>query len=155
SPLTSVPVQYADFVPWQREFLEHGIQKKQLQYWSDQIRGVEPLSLFTDHPRPPYQTYRGKTLYWKLKKEVSHSLRELCHREKVSMFRVLTAAWQTLLHRYSGSDDIVVGCPFANRDHLEFERLIGFFVNTLPIRTNFSGEPSFLEILRRLRDAMR
>ena len=155
SSLTRLSTQYADFVHWQREFLEDSIREEQLEYWSNQLRGVEPLSLIADHPRPPYQTYKGKTRYWKLKKDVSHSLRALCHRQNISIFRMLTAAWQTLLHRYSGLDDIVVGCPFGNRSHPEFKKVIGFFINTLPIRTNFSGDPSFLEILHRLRDAIR
>jgi amino acid adenylation domain-containing protein len=153
SPLEELPVQYADYAAWQREWLSGEVLEAQLEYWKQRLAGAPPaLELPTDHPRPSVQTYRGATESLRLPAALADSLRELSRREDVTLFMTLLAAFQTLLMRYTGQRDVVVGSPIANRNRAEIEGLIGFFVNTLALRTDLSGDPPFVELLGRVRE---
>ncbi|WP_414754485.1 amino acid adenylation domain-containing protein [Anabaena sp. CCY 9910] len=150
--LPELPIQYADFAIWQRQFLQTGVLETQLDYWKQQLQNAPNLlKLPTDRPRPAIQTYRGATHYVELSNELSQALTQFSRQEGATLFMTLFTAYATLLYRYTGQDDIVVGTPLANRDRLELEGLIGFFVNTLVLRTDLSGNPSFPELLSRVR----
>ena len=152
NPLETLPIQYADYAVWQREWLSDEILDRQLSYWQQQLAGAKPLlELPTDHPRPAAQTYRGASQSFILPKSLSDRLKQLSRREGVTLYMSLLAAFQTLLYRYSRQEDIVVGSGIAGRNRAEIERLIGFFVNTLVLRTDLSGNPSFQELLARVR----
>jgi len=153
SPLPALAVQYADWAHWQRELLAGDFLEKQLAYWRQQLADAPAvLALPTDRPRPPVQTFRGDSRTLELPARLRDQLAALSQRQGVTLFMTLLAAFQTLLHRYSGLDDIVVASPSANRTRSEMEKLIGFFVNTLVLRTDFSGNPSFLKLLERVRE---
>jgi len=152
SPLPELPIQYADFACWQRQWLQGKVFEKLLGYWKRQLSGVTPLELPTDRPRPAARTSRGALVSFELRETLSRNLQELSQRAGSTMFMTLLAAFQTLLHRYSGQDDITVGSPVANRNRTETEGLIGYFVNMLALRTDLSGDPSFRELLARVRD---
>ncbi len=154
SPLADLPIQYADYAVWQRKWMQGDILRNQLAYWKDSLAGVSGvLELQTDHPRPAIQTYRGADQELSIPFDLQQDLRQLSVREGATLFMTLAAAFQTLLHRYTGQDDILVGTPIAGRTKSETERLIGFFINTILLRTQFSGNPSFLEVLGRTRQA--
>src|SRR5581483_11922882 len=143
---------YADYALWQRHWLQGAVLEEQLSYWREQLRGAPALlELPTDHPRPPVQTFRGAHLDFTLSTDVLQSLHALSQQEGVTLFMTLLAALQVLLSRYSGQQDIVVGTPIANRSQQEIEGLIGCFVNTLVLRTDLSGEPTFQQVLQRVR----
>jgi aspartate racemase len=151
--LPELPIQYADFAEWQRKWLEGEMLESQISYWKEQLGGKLPIvELPTDHPRPAFQTYRGKKKTRVLPKTLHEALKALSHREGVTLFMTLLAAFQTLLHSYTGQDDIIVGSATANRNRLEIEGLIGFFVNTLVLRTDLSGNPTFRDLLKRVRE---
>jgi amino acid adenylation domain-containing protein/non-ribosomal peptide synthase protein (TIGR01720 family) len=153
SPLTELPIQYADFAYWQRQWLQGEVLEQQLSYWKQQLADIPPiLELPTDRPRPVVQTFHGRAQYVTLSKELSGALKELSQREGVTLFMTFLAAFKILLHRYTGRDDILVGTAVANRNRAEIEQLIGFFVNTLVLRTDLSGNPSFQELLGRVRE---
>ncbi len=153
SPLPELPIQYADFSQWQRQWLQGEVLESQLQYWKQKLDGLPPvLELPTDRPRPAVQTYNGAHESFELSSVLSEALGELSRREGATLFMTLLGAFQTLLYRYTGQEDIAVGTPIANRNRSEIEGLIGFFVNTLVLRTDFSGNPSFLELLRRVKE---
>lgn len=152
SPLPELPVQYADFALWQREWMQGEEMRTQLAYWKQQLGALPALQLPTDRPRPQVLSYRGRHQPVMLSKSLTEALRTLAQREGVSLFMTLLAAFKILLHHDTGQDDIVVGAGFANRHRSEWEKLIGFFVNTLPLRTNLKGNPSFRELLRRVRE---
>src|SRR5689334_6545478 len=153
SPLAELPVQYADYAQWQREWLSGEVLAEQLSYWKRQLQGAPPvLELPADRPRPAVQSSKGTTEPLSISAEVSEKLKALSRREGVTMFMLLLAAWQVLLSRYTGADEIVVGIPVAGRNHAEIEQLIGFFVNTLVLRTDLSGNPRFREALKRVHD---
>ncbi|HEX8282859.1 MAG TPA: amino acid adenylation domain-containing protein [Pyrinomonadaceae bacterium] len=152
SPLEELPVQYADFAVWQRAHLAGGALDRQLGYWREQLAGAPAaLELPTDRPRPAVLGDAGATRSLAVSAEVAQSLKELGRKEGATLFMTLLAAWQSLLSKYSGQEDIVVGSPIANRNRAETEGLIGFFVNTLVLRTDLSGDPEFRELLRRVR----
>jgi amino acid adenylation domain-containing protein len=151
SPLPELPVQYADYAVWQRRMLQGGLLKKQLDYWTKQLADLPTLKLPTDRPRPPVQSFRGAHQRSELPPAVYGALLGLSQREDVTMFMVILAAFKILLLRYTGQDDIVVGVPVANRSRPELEPLIGFFVNVLVMRTDLSGDPTFREVLGRVR----
>ncbi|MCL6753065.1 amino acid adenylation domain-containing protein [Nostoc sp. CCCryo 231-06] len=152
SPLPELPIQYVDFAAWQRQWLQGEVLETQLSYWLKQLENApKVLELPTDHPRPAIQTFRGATYSFELSKELSASLNKLSQQQGSTLFITLLAAFQTLLWRYTGQEDIVVGSPIANRNRAEIEGLIGFFVNTLVLRTNLAGNPSFEELLKRVR----
>ncbi|KAB8332532.1 amino acid adenylation domain-containing protein [Scytonema tolypothrichoides VB-61278] len=152
NPLPEQPIQYADYAVWQRQWLCGEVVENQLNYWKQQLAGATPvLELPTDKPRPPVQTRRGAKQSFVLPKNLSASLSALSRQEGVTLFMTLLAAFQTLLYRYSGQQDILVGSPTAGRNREEIEGLIGFFVNTLVLRTDLSGNPKFRELLQRVR----
>jgi hypothetical protein len=150
SPLPELPIQYADFALWQRELLTGETLDELLGYWKKQLQGVAQLNLPTDRPRPRVMSYRGASQNVFIDEALTSSLKNLCQQEDVTLFMTLLAAFQTLLYRYTNQTDIVVGTDIANRTRAETERLIGFFVNMLALRTDLSGNPTFRELLRRV-----
>jgi len=151
NPLPDLPIQYADYAVWQRQWLQGEVLERQLSYWKKQLFGVSALELPTDRSRPAVQTYRGSRQSLELSKELTQRLKALSRKEGLTLFMTLLAAFQTLLYRYSGQEDIAVGSPIAGRTRSETEGLIGFFVNTLVLRADLSGNPSFREVLHRVR----
>ncbi len=152
SPLPELPIQYADYTLWQREQLQGEALEEQLEYWKQQLGDAsEVLELPADHPRPATRSYEGTRLGFAFSSELTEALKELSRSEGVTLFMLLTAAFQTLLHRYSQQQQITIGTPVAGRTRTEVEPLIGFFVNTLVLRTDFSGDPSFAELLQRVK----
>ncbi|MCG6136134.1 MAG: amino acid adenylation domain-containing protein [Nostoc sp. LLA-1] len=152
SPLPDLPIQYADFAIWQRQWLQGQLQKTQLDYWKQQLAGVTTLALPTDRPRPPIQSFQGAVTSFELSASLTNMLRDLSNQEGVTLFMTVMAAFQALLYRYTGQEDICVGSPIANRNQSEIQGLIGFFVNTLVLRTHVAGNLSFLELLNRVRE---
>jgi amino acid adenylation domain-containing protein len=153
SPLIDPPIQYSDYCVWQREQFDEGLLKEQISYWADQLAGASPaLGLPTDRPRPAAQTYRGSRRAIVLSDEIASSLVELSQHENATLFMTLLAAWMVLLHRYSDEEDIVVGVPTAGRSRVEFENLIGFFVNMLALRVDLSARPTFRQLLAQVRE---
>ncbi|HKG81332.1 MAG TPA: amino acid adenylation domain-containing protein, partial [Pyrinomonadaceae bacterium] len=153
SPLQELPVQYADYAVWQRDYLRGEVLNAQVEYWRERLTGAAPvLELPADRVRPVVQSYRGAAARFEVSREVSEGLKELAHAEGVTLFMTLLAAFKVLLYRYTGQEDIVVGSPIAGRTRAEVEHLIGFFVNTLVLRTDLSGGPSFRELLGRVRE---
>ncbi|WP_414585411.1 non-ribosomal peptide synthetase [Scytonema sp. PCC 10023] len=152
TPLPELPIQYADFAQWQREWLVGEVLQTQLAYWQKQLDGISVLNLPTDRPRPPVPTYRGARQFLELPQSLSQALVALSRQEGVTLFMTLLAAFQTLLYRYTQQEDIVVGSAIANRNRSEIEGLIGFFVNSLVLRTDLSGNPTFRELLNRVRE---
>ncbi|MFP4409895.1 amino acid adenylation domain-containing protein [Coleofasciculus sp.] len=151
--LAPLPIQYADFSVWHRQSLTENKLAPQLAYWKQQLLNVPALlELPTDRARGATQTFRGAHQRFALSKELTEALMSLSQRQRVTLFMTLLAAFQTLLHRYTGQTDICVGTQIANRDHAEIEGLIGFFVNTLVLRTDISGDPSFEDLLSRVRE---
>ncbi|MFQ5853582.1 MAG: amino acid adenylation domain-containing protein, partial [Candidatus Binatia bacterium] len=148
-----LPIQYADFSHWQRQWLQGDVLEKQLSYWKKQLAQAPPLlELPTDYPRPAIQTFRGASQSLLLPQSLSEGLRALSRQSGVTLFMTLLAAFKTLLYRYTGQEDIVVGTPIAGRDRSEIEGLMGFFISTLVLRTHLSGNPSFRELLGRVRE---
>lgn len=153
SPLPDLSIQYADFALWQRQWLDKGVMDDDLQYWRRCLAGASPsLTIPTDHPRPAVQTFRGARHPIAFSKQLTDRLKAFSRGENVTLFMTILAAFDSLLQRYSGEDDIVVGTPVANRDWAETEDLIGFFVNSLPLRTSLAGNPTFRELVQRVRE---
>jgi amino acid adenylation domain-containing protein len=153
SPLPELPIQYADYAVWQRQWLQGEVLESQMSYWKQQLGGNLPvLELPTDRPRSPIRTLQGRTQSWQLSQELTQKLKAMSRREGVTLFVTLLAAFKTLLYRYTSQEDILVGSPIANRNRRKLEGLIGFFVNTLVLRTDLSGNPSFRELLSRVRE---
>ena len=153
SPLPELPIQYADYTVWQRDWLQGEVLDRELGYWREQLAGAPAaLDLPSDRPRPAVQSYRGARHEFGLSRELSEGLQELSRGEGVTLFMTLLAAFDVLLMRYSGQDDIVVGTPIANRHQTQTEGLIGFFLNFLALRTDLSGDPGFVELLGRVRE---
>ena len=152
SPLAPLPIQYADFAVWQRAYVTGAVLTAQRKYWQEQLADAPGvLELPADRPRPAIPSYSGGRLPFSLPMSVAQQLRQLAQAEGCTLFMTLLAAFQVLLARYSGQTDIVVGSPIANRTRAEVEPLIGFFVNTLALRTDLSENPSFREVLQRVR----
>jgi len=152
-PLEELPLQYAAFADWQRRWFQGEILDAQLAYWTKQLHQVPAyLDLLTDRARPPVETFRGSTHTFQLPASLRVGLKEFSRRERATLFMVLLTAFMTLLHRYTGQNDIVVGTQISNRNRFEAESLIGFFVNTLVLRGDFSGEKSFTDALHKMRD---
>jgi amino acid adenylation domain-containing protein len=154
SPLAELPVQYADFAVWQREWLRGEVLEEQLDYWKQRLGGELPvLKLPTDRPRPPALSYRGAEQSLELPAELAKRLKSLSRHEGATLFMTLLAAFDALLYRYTGQDEIVVGTPIAGRNRREVEGLIGFFVNTLVMRARVGGAATFRELLAQVREA--
>jgi hypothetical protein len=151
--LPHLPIQYADYALWQREWLQGPALEAELGYWTKQLEGMpEELELPFDFPRLPVQSIWGAKHFLKIPKAVSEGLRVLGRQHGASLFMTLVAGWKALLHRYTGQDDIVVGAPVANRNRSEYENMVGFFVNSVLLRTRLNGDPTFLELLSRVRE---
>lgn len=152
SPLPELAIQYADFAVWQRQWMQGEVRQKQVEYWRSQLSGAPPvLELPTDRARPAVLSHRGDVRTHVVPRELVGRLQTLSHAEGATLFMTLLAAFQLLLSRYSGQEDIVVGSTVAGRNHAEIEPLIGFFVNTLAIRTDLSGDPTCRELLARVK----
>jgi amino acid adenylation domain-containing protein len=143
--------QYRDFVDWQRTWPRTRAAKEQLNYWCAQLEGVTELPLRTDRPRPETWTGRGAKHSFRLSRSLSEDLKSLSRAQSVTLYMTLLATFQCLLYRYTGHDDVAVGSLIANRNQIQFERLIGMFANTIILRTDLSGDPTFSEVLRRVR----
>jgi NRPS condensation-like uncharacterized protein/acyl carrier protein len=152
SPLAELPIQYADYAVWQRNWLQGEVLEGQLAYWRKQLAELAPLELPADYPRPAVASYRGAELNLVISEKLTEKLQALSRREGVTLFMTLLAAFKTLLSRYSGQEEITVGSPIANRTRAETEGMIGFFVNTLVLRMQVEGNLSFRELLRRVRE---
>ncbi|ONH53354.1 non-ribosomal peptide synthetase [Pseudomonas cedrina subsp. cedrina] len=150
--LPALPIQYADYARWQREWMDAGEKQRQLAYWQDLLGGEQPvLELPFDHQRPAEQSHRGARLFVELPPALVVDLKALAQREGVTMFMLLLASFQALMHRYSGQEDVRVGVPIANRNRVETERLLGFFVNTQVLKADFDQQTSVLQLLRQVR----
>ncbi|HEY0079202.1 MAG TPA: amino acid adenylation domain-containing protein [Pyrinomonadaceae bacterium] len=153
SPLEELPIQYADFAVWQREWMTGEVLEQQVGYWKTQLAGANTaLELPTDHQRPARQSARGAELLFTLPSELTAALKSLGGDEGATMFMTLVAAFQVLLNRYTNQGDLLVGTPIANRNQPEIEGLIGFFVNTLVLRADLSDDPTFRQLLARVRE---
>jgi len=151
--LPELSVQYADYAIWQRNWLQGDVLQKRLHYWRKRLFDAPPqLLLPTDRPRPAVESFQGAMLTFEFPPALSNALKALARREGATLFMVALAAYQALLSRWSGQQDIVVGAPIAGRHHREVEGLIGFFVNTLVLRTDLSGDPTFRQLLTRVRE---
>ena len=152
-PLKELPIQYVDFAVWQREWLQGEVLENQLNYWREQLQDAPTLlELPIDYSRPAVRSLKGESYTFQISPELTTALKRLSQKSGCTLFMTLLAAFKTLLYRYTGSEDIVVGTSIANRNHSEIEGLIGFFVNTLALRTNLSGNPTFEELLNRVRE---
>ncbi|HEU4597299.1 MAG TPA: amino acid adenylation domain-containing protein, partial [Pyrinomonadaceae bacterium] len=150
--LPPLAVQYTDYAAWQKEWLRGDVLERQLAYWHEQLRDAPTLlNLPTDYPRPATMSYRGGQSSRTLAGELASRLRSLCRGQDATLYMALMAAFQTLLRRYTGQDEIVVGTPIANRQQSQTEQLVGLFANTLALRTDVSGDPRFVELLARVR----
>jgi amino acid adenylation domain-containing protein/non-ribosomal peptide synthase protein (TIGR01720 family) len=150
--LPSLPIQYVDYTAWQRTYLAGSVLEAQLSYWRDRLAGVPGLELPTDRPRPAIESFRGGSHSVRLPQEIGRALLALSRREGATLFMTLLALFKTLLLRFSGQTDLAVGSPIANRNRPEVEGVIGFFANTVVLRTDLHGDPSFRELLMRVRE---
>ena len=150
--LPELPIQYADYAIWERERVERGDLERDLAYWRGKLAGAVDLAFPLDKPRPTTQRFRGARHLFRLPPAVADALRALCERERVTPFMAALAAYQAVLHRWSGRDGFVVGTPGAGRDRPETHDLVGFFVNSLPLRADLSGDPTYRELLARVRE---
>jgi amino acid adenylation domain-containing protein len=151
SPLKDLQIQYADYAVWQRKWMHGDVFRRQMAYWKLKLHLLPVLQLPTDHPRPAMLSYSGGAHKLKFPPHLVADLRRLSQNSGVTLFMTLLAAFQVLLQRYCGQDDIVVGTPVAGRNRRELEPLIAFFVNTVVMRSDLSGDPTFHEVLRRVR----
>jgi amino acid adenylation domain-containing protein len=152
SPLPELPIQYSDFAVWQRQRFQGKVLESQLSYWKQKLAGLSVLELPTDYRRPAVQTSHGAAVSVRLSRTVSESLKTLSRREGVTLFMTLLAALKILLRRYTRQDDIVLGAAIAGRSRAAMSGLIGFFINALVLRTDLSGNPTFRELLARVRE---
>lgn len=153
SPLPHLPVQYADFAIWQRSWLSGVESDRLLGYWKTKLANAPPLlQMPTDRSRPRVQAFEGAAYTVPLPNQVAEDLKAVCRQAGATLYMVLLAAFKVLLHRYSGETDLNVGSPVANRSRVEWEKLIGFFVNTLVIRTDVSDDPTFEELIARVKE---
>ncbi|WP_200215663.1 non-ribosomal peptide synthetase [Micromonospora coerulea] len=151
--LDPLPIQYGDYAVWQRDWFASGVLDEQLDYWRQRLAGAPAaLELPTDRPRPPVQSFRGAREQVTIPAHLTAAVRRLCQDEGVTPFMLLLTAFKVLISRYTGQTDIVVGAPIANRARVETEALLGYFINTVVLRTDLSGEPTGRELLARVRD---
>jgi non-ribosomal peptide synthetase component F len=151
--LPALPVQYGDYAVWQRNWLQGDVLERQLAYWRGRLAGAETLELPTDYPRPAVPSFKGARVPVAVPPELSTALVKLGRSRCATLYMVLLAAFQLLLSRWSGQQDITVGSPIAGRTHRQTEGLIGFFATTLVLRSDLSGEPSFHELLDRVKES--
>ncbi|HCQ21807.1 MAG: non-ribosomal peptide synthetase [Aphanizomenon flos-aquae LD13] len=152
SPLPDLQIQYADYAIWQKEKFTSEIREKQLNYWKQQLADIPPLlELPTDKPRPPIQSFRGGIWEFSINSNLSQKIRTLTQQSDATLFMIMLAAFVILLYRCSGQDDILIGSPMAGRNRQEIQSLIGYFVNTVVLRTKLTGNPNFREILNQVR----
>jgi amino acid adenylation domain-containing protein len=155
SPLPELPIQYADYAIWQREWLSGQVLEDELEHWRKELVGIAPvLELPADHPRPPVQKFEGASESYQISEQVAQRLKDLSRNEGVTMFMTMLAAFKALLYRYTGQEDLLVGAPISGRNLIETESLIGFFTNTLALRTRVSPQSSFVSLLQQVRDVM-
>jgi len=152
SPMANVEIQYADFAQWQRLSLTESVLNREVKYWKQKLTNLPVLELPCDHPRPPVQTHAGARISRVLPKDLSQEVAGLCRKEEITLFMLMLATFKLLLYRYTGNPDVVVGSPVAGRNHSKVEKLIGCFLNTLVLRTDVSGNPSFKQLLRRVKE---
>ncbi|HEY9856591.1 MAG TPA: amino acid adenylation domain-containing protein [Stenomitos sp.] len=153
STLPELPIQYADFAHWQQHYLQGEVLDQQVTYWKERLQDAPSLlELPTDRPRPAIRGTQGATKAFRLSKALADKLQDLSRKEGATLFMTLLAAFQTLMYRYSGQEDVVVGSPIANRNRAEIEPLIGFFVNTLALRADLSGKPTFRQLLGQVKE---
>ena len=150
-PLPELPIQYADFAVWQKNYLQGQTLSSQLNYWKQKLLDLPQLQLPTDHPRPAVQTFNGAGIPIKIPATLTSKVKQLTQKQGTTLFMTLLAVFKVLLSRYSGQESIAVGTPIANRNYREIEGLIGFFVNSLVMYTDLGGEPSFTEVLKRVK----
>jgi hypothetical protein len=150
--IPELEIQYADYAYWQRQWLQGAVLEQRIRYWTQQLAGVAPLILPADRPGPSTVSDRGASYFFSLSQDLMRELYRLGQGEGTTLFMVLLAAFQTLLYRYSGQTDIVVGTDIANRTSVETEALIGFFINVLALRTNLGGAPGFRKLLGQVRE---
>jgi amino acid adenylation domain-containing protein len=151
--LPRLPIQYADYAVWHRGWLEGGIAERQLEYWKAKLAGAPSrLDLPVDFPRPPVRSYLGDHISMMLETETREGLREAARHNDATLFVAVLALFAGLLGRYAGQDDVVIGTPYAGRNRTELESMVGYFINPLPLRIDLSGDPSFLELVRRARE---
>jgi hypothetical protein len=148
------PVQYRDFAAWNRQFVEGEKGQKQIAYWAEQLHDLPSLELQTDRPRPPVASMKGRAIKWEFSKEMTEALEALAKSENVSVFMILVAALETVLFRYTGQQDFGVGTMFANRARPELKRVVGMFTNEIVLRANLAGDPSFAELVKRVREVL-
>ena len=151
-PLPPLAVQYGDFAAWQRKWLSGAVLEEQVSYWRERLKGAATLELPTDRPRPAVQSWHGAGQRLRISPELRRGLEALSRREGVTLFMTLLAGFQALLHRYTGQSDITVGTPIANRRWAAVEGMVGFFVNSLVLRTDLEGDPAFRELVARVRE---
>ncbi|OBQ40690.1 MAG: non-ribosomal peptide synthetase [Anabaena sp. CRKS33] len=152
SPLPDLQIQYADYAIWQKQKFTSEIREKQLNYWKEQLADIPPLlELPTDKPRPPIQSFRGGIWEFSINSNLSQKIRTLTQQSDATLFMTMLAAFVILLYRYSGQDDILIGSPMAGRNRQEIQSLIGYFVNTVVLRTKLTGNPNFREVLNQVR----
>jgi len=151
NPLEPLPIQYADFAAWQRAWLQGETLEGHLAAWKRVLADAQPLRLPADHERPPVETFRGAGHHFTIPAEIASPIRSITHKHGATLFMTLLAAFKALMQRYTGQESIVLGAPIANRNRGEVEGLIGFFVNSLVLCTNLGGDPTFLELLTRVR----
>ncbi|MCW3467114.1 non-ribosomal peptide synthase/polyketide synthase [Chitinophaga nivalis] len=149
--LPVLTAQYADYAVWQRTYLKGAVLEQKLDYWKQQLRGVDTLNLLTDYPRPAIQSSRGAVYWYRLDKQLTTALQQLSGEQGVTLFMTLLSAFKILLHRYTGQDDICVGTSIAGRTQQATEGLIGFFVNTLALRTDVGNDPAFSALLQQVK----
>ncbi len=146
--LPDLALQYTDYALWQREYVDGEVLDNQLSYWEEKLTGITPLELPLDYVRPSVQSTQGNNIEFILSKDLSNTINAFCQEEGVTLFMTLLSAFKVLLSRYTGQEDICVGTPIANRTQSDLEGLIGFFVNTLALRSDLSGDPSFKDVLK-------
>jgi len=155
SPLPELEIQYADYAVWQRDWLTGDVLDQQLAYWQEHLAGAPTvLELPTDKPRPPVQSYRGATQVFNFSRELTAKLHALSRREAATLYMMVLSAFEVLLYRYSGQQQMLIGMPIANRTRLQVEKLIGFFVNQLVVRGEVRGDQKFLDLLRHVREVV-
>ena len=146
------PIQYTDYAQWQRSHFKGGVLESQVSYWRRQLAGAPPVEMPTDHTRPAFPSFRGGKHHLLISRKLTDALSALSKQEGVTLFMTLLSAFQTLLYRYSGQEDVSVGSAIAGRSRTQTERLVGLFANILVLRTDLSGRPTFRELLARVRD---